>query len=70
MNTTAGKVSFPVVIVLAGSVAVLIGMGIRGSQGLYLKPMSVDLGWGREVFAFAMAMQNLLWGRSSPSPRR
>ena len=66
MNTTAGKVSFPVVIVVAGSVAVLIGMGIRGSQGLYLKPMSVDLGWGREVFAFAMAMQNLLWGAFQP----
>jgi len=66
VNTTAGKVSFPVVIVLAGSVAVLIGMGIRGSQGLYLKPMSVDLGWGREVFAFAMAMQNLLWGAFQP----
>ena len=66
MNTPAGKVSFPTVIVVAGCVAVLLGMGIRGSQGLYLKPMSVDLGWGREIFAFAMALQNLLWGAFQP----
>ena len=66
MNSPDSKVSFPVLIVVAGSVAVLVGMGIRGSQGLYLKPMSVDLGWGREVFAFAMAMQNFLWGAFQP----
>lgn len=66
MNTPAGKTSLPVMILVAGSVAVLLGMGIRGSQGLYLKPMSVDLGWGREIFAFAMAVQNLLWGAFQP----
>ena len=58
MNTSDSKISFPVVVIVAGSIAVLLGMGIRGSQGLYLKPMSVDLGWGREIFAFAMAMQS------------
>ncbi len=66
MNTSDSKISFPVVVIVAGSIAVLLGMGIRGSQGLYLKPMSVDLGWGREIFAFAMAMQNLLWGAFQP----
>ncbi|MEK9725538.1 MAG: MFS transporter [Rhodospirillaceae bacterium] len=66
MTASDSKTPLPVVIVVAGSVAVLLGMGIRASQGLYLKPMSVDLGWGREVFAFAMAMQNLLWGAFQP----
>ncbi len=28
--------------------------------------MSADLGWGREVFAFALALQNLMWGVFQP----
>ena len=28
--------------------------------------MSVDLGWGRESFAFALALQNLVWGITQP----
>jgi len=66
MNTPVGKISFPVAIILAGSLAVLLGMGIRGSQGLFLKPVITDLKWNFEVFAFAMAMQNLLWGAFQP----
>ncbi len=56
----------PVVVLVAASLVVLLVMGIRSSFGLYLKPMSLDLGWGREVFALAMAIQNLLWGAAQP----
>lgn len=28
--------------------------------------MSADFGWGREVFAFAIALQNLIWGLAQP----
>ena len=66
MSLEARKVALPVVILIAGSIVVLLSMGIRATQGLYLKPMSVDLGWGREVFAFAMAAQNLVWGALQP----
>jgi len=66
MNATVSKVRLPVAILVAGAICVLLGMGLRASLGLYLKPMSVDLGWGREIFAFAMAMQNLLWGAFQP----
>jgi predicted MFS family arabinose efflux permease len=45
---------------------VLLSFGIRSGFGLFLQPMSQDLGWGREVFAFAMALQNLVWGASQP----
>jgi MFS family permease len=31
-----------------------------------MKPISLDLGWGREVFAFAVALQSLIWGLSTP----
>jgi predicted MFS family arabinose efflux permease len=49
-----------------GSIIVLLSLGIRSSFGLFLQPMSQDFGWGREVFAFAMALQNLVWGASQP----
>lgn len=56
----------PMIVLAAGSVVVLIVFGLRSTFGLFLKPMSLDLGWGREVFALAMAMQNLIWGASQP----
>jgi MFS family permease len=28
--------------------------------------MSLEFGWGREVFAFALALQNLIWGLTQP----
>ena len=37
-------------------------MGIRHGFGLWLQPITQAQGWGREEFAFAMALQNLAWG--------
>ncbi len=52
---------------LLGSAAVLaLSLGIRHAFGLFLQPMSNELGWGRETFAFAIAVQNLLWGLVQP----
>ncbi len=45
---------------------VCVAMGIRHSFGLFLGPMSVDHGWSREVFSFAIALQNLMWGAAQP----
>jgi MFS family permease len=39
---------------------------VRHGFGLFLAPMSADFGWGREVFAFAIALQNLIWGLAQP----
>jgi MFS family permease len=41
-------------------------MGVRHGFGLYLTPMTTDYGWGREVFALALAVQNLVWGAAQP----
>ena len=57
---------FPILILSCGSIVVLLAMGLRTSFGLFLKPMSLEFGWGREIFAFAMAIQNLLWGAFQP----
>ena len=56
----------PTVVLLATSLALSIGFGIRHGFGLFLQPMSADLGWGRETFALAMAVQNLMWGVTQP----
>lgn len=56
----------PRTVVLCGGLILALSLGIRHSFGLFLQPMSSDLGWGREVFAFAIALQNLLWGMLQP----
>lgn len=51
------------------SVALILGiaMGTRNAfSGLFLQPISADMKWGREVFSFAVALQNLVWGASQP----
>ncbi len=53
-------------LVAAGSLISLLVFGIRANFGLFLAPMSADLGWGREVFALAIAIQNLMWGLGQP----
>jgi predicted MFS family arabinose efflux permease len=50
------------VVVLAAGLIVGIAMGIRQIMGLYLPPMTRDLGIGREPFSTAMAVANLIWG--------
>src|SRR5262245_53019290 len=53
--------------VLVGCSAILfLGFGVRSGFGLFLQPISLDNGWGREVFSFAMALQNLIWGLLGP----
>jgi MFS family permease len=56
----------PAVIILCGCLISLIGFGPRSTFGLFLTPMSSANGWGRDVFALAFALQNLLWGMAQP----
>lgn len=53
--------------ILLGSALILaLSLGTRHGFGLFLPPMSAQFGWGREVFAFAIALQNLVWGLAQP----
>ncbi|MDN5598877.1 MAG: MFS transporter, partial [Pseudomonas sp.] len=53
--------------VLLGSALILaLSLGVRHGFGLFLAPMSSEFGWGRETFAFAIALQNLIWGLAQP----
>jgi MFS family permease len=40
----------------------MISFGPRSSLGFFLTPLSQTNHWGRDVFALAVAIQNLLWG--------
>ncbi len=50
------------VVVLSAGLIVGIAMGLRQVMGLYLQPMTMELGVGREPFSTSMAVANLLWG--------
>ena len=49
-----------------GAAVVTLSMGIRHGFGLWLQPITLERGWTRETFAFAMAVQNLAWGVAGP----
>lgn len=56
----------PAIILICGSLIAMLSFGPRSAFGFFLTPMSNANGWGREVFALAFAVQNLLWGIGQP----
>jgi len=69
-GTAAGTVASawrtPLLIIGFGCLISLMSFGPRSSLGFFLTPMSVANHWGRDVFALALALQNLLWGIGQP----
>ena len=64
-----GRASAPTplwVVVLAAATVAGIGMGVRQVMGLYMKPVTTDLGLGREAFGLAIALANIVWGVAAP----
>jgi predicted MFS family arabinose efflux permease len=53
-------------VLICGAAIVTLSMGIRHGFGLWLQPITMERGWTRETFAFALAAQNLVWGLSGP----
>jgi MFS family permease len=56
----------PAVVLICGCLISMVGFGPRSTLGFFLTPMSHDQGWGREVFAFSVAIQTLLYGAAQP----
>ena len=56
----------PAVILICGCLIGLITFGPRSTFGVFLGPMSAANGWGRDVFALALAIEMLLWGAGQP----
>jgi MFS family permease len=65
-RSVAGTWRTPLLILGFGCLISLMSFGPRSSLGFFLTPMSEANGWGRDVFAFALALQNLLWGIGQP----
>ena len=53
-------------IIFCGCMISMLSFGPRNVVGLFLTPMTELRGWDREVFALAIAIQNLVWGASQP----
>ena len=67
MNTATENLSRrPGVVLLCGALILTLAMGVRHSGGLFLQPMTAEQGWSRELFSFAIAIQNLMWGLFQP----
>jgi len=49
-------------VLACGAAIVTLSMGVRHGFGLWLQPITQTMGWTRENFAFALAIQNLSWG--------
>src|SRR5271167_4860265 len=54
-----------VLLVMSG-IIISICMGLRQSLGLFMRPMTVELGISAATFAFVIALQNIVWGISQP----
>ena len=65
-TTRAGGWRTPTVVLICGGLILMLALGTRQSFGLFLRPMTLDLGCGRAVFSFAIALQNLVWGLGMP----
>jgi len=68
LNSAAAKGNWrtPLAVIAAGCLIALLGFGARSAYGLLLEPMTGARGWGRETFAIAIAIQNLVWGFGVP----
>ena len=49
-------------VLLCAGMVVTLSMGIRHGFGLWLQPITQDMGWSRESFSLAIAVQNMAWG--------
>lgn len=56
----------PLVVLICGGIILTVSLGTRHTFGLYLQPITLDLGWSRQTFAIALAIQNLVYGIATP----
>lgn len=58
--TNTSRAYLPVLI--SACALLVLSFGYRAGFGLFMVPMSEARGWGRDVLALALAVQNLSWG--------
>ena len=55
-----------VLLIVLSGIIISICMGLRQSLGLFMRPMTLDLGISAATFGFTIALQNIVWGVSQP----
>ncbi len=65
MTPTASRRSMLLLLLLSGLIISLC-MGLRQSLGLFMRPMTLELGISAAAFGFTIALQNIVWGLSQP----
>src|SRR5712671_2908616 len=65
MATPGNRRAMLLLIFLSGLIISLC-MGLRQSLGLFMRPMTLDLGISAATFGFSIALQNIVWGVSQP----
>src|SRR5947208_8149609 len=53
-------------LILLSGLIISLCMGLRQSLGLFMRPMTLDLGISAATFGFSIALQNIVWGVSQP----
>ena len=56
----------PGTVLVCGCIILFLAFGARAGFGLYLQPISLEFGWGREVLSFSLALQQIVWGALGP----
>ncbi|MEA3195576.1 MAG: hypothetical protein QOD26_3909 [Betaproteobacteria bacterium] len=54
------------ILLLVSGTIVSLSMGMRQSMGLFMGPLTTDLGISAATFSFSLALQNIVWGFSQP----
>jgi len=63
MSTPVKLISFAIAF---ACILLALNFGLRSSMGFFMAPISTEFQYGREVFAFSLALQNLCWGLFQP----
>lgn len=54
------------ILLIAAATILSLCVGLRQSLGLFLRPVTLDIGISASAFSFALALQNIVWGFSQP----
>src|SRR2546427_3692741 len=65
MTAIQNRRAMLILIALSGLI-ISIAMGLRQSLGLFMRPMTLELGISAATFGFSIALQNIVWGLSQP----
>jgi predicted MFS family arabinose efflux permease len=65
MTASIDRRAMLLLLVLSG-VIISLCMGLRQSLGIFMRPMTAELGISAATFGFSIALQNIVWGVSQP----